>query len=253
MVHEPMMCQHCENAPCETVCPVNATVHSEDGLNVMAYNRCIGTRYCANNCPFKVRRFNFFDYNQRPVDKEKIGGFSVYQEYLGPLTEKGAPDTIKLQKNPNVTVRMRGVMEKCTFCVQRIQEAKIARAGARRRFAPIRSSRATRSPRACAQVCPADAIVFGDIADPKTRVSKVKAAEPQLPAARISEREDAHELSGAHSQPESEDARRCHDRRRQPGEESEQRNEGGELGGPETQPHKVAPQPGANNSPGGNP
>ena len=130
MVHQPMLCQHCENAPCETVCPVNATVHSEDGLNVMAYNRCIGTRYCANNCPFKVRRFNFFDYNQRPVGTKKVlGSFNVNQEYLGPLTEKGAPDTVKLQKNPNVTVRMRGVMEKCTFCVQRIQEAKIAAQG----------------------------------------------------------------------------------------------------------------------------
>nr|MBA2269616.1 4Fe-4S dicluster domain-containing protein [Chthoniobacterales bacterium] len=143
----------------------------------MAYNRCIGTRYCANNCPFKVRRFNYFDYNQRPVGKKKVGGLlNVYQEYLGPLTEKGTPDTIKLQKNPNVTVRMRGVMEKCTFCVQRIQEAKIAaqvKAGA---------SAETRIPRdsfttACAQACPTEAIVFGDIADPESRVSKVKAQE----------------------------------------------------------------------------
>jgi MoCo/4Fe-4S cofactor protein with predicted Tat translocation signal len=173
IVHEPMMCQHCENAPCETVCPVNATVHSEDGLNVMAYNRCIGTRYCANNCPFKVRRFNFFDYNQRPIGKKKIGPLSIYQEYIAPFTEKGAPDTTKLQKNPNVTVRMRGVMEKCSYCVQRIEEAKIAahvKAGA---------SDKTRIPRdsftsACAQACPTEAIVFGDIKDPESKVSKIK-------------------------------------------------------------------------------
>jgi molybdopterin-containing oxidoreductase family iron-sulfur binding subunit len=174
IVHEPMMCQHCENAPCETVCPVNATVHSEDGLNVMAYNRCVGTRYCSNNCPFKVRRFNYFDYNQRPVGKKKIAGaFGIYKEYLAPLTTKGAPDIVKLQKNPNVTVRMRGVMEKCTYCVQRIEEAKIAahvRAGA---------SPDTRIPRdsfttACAQACPTEAIVFGDIKDPESRVSKLK-------------------------------------------------------------------------------
>jgi molybdopterin-containing oxidoreductase family iron-sulfur binding subunit len=174
IVHEPMMCQHCENAPCETVCPVNATVHSEDGLNVMAYNRCIGTRYCANNCPFKVRRFNFFDYNQRPIGKEKIAGpFSVYKEYLGPLTKKGAPDTIKMSKNPNVTVRMRGVMEKCTYCVQRIEEAKIAahvRAGGSDKFNIPRDSFTS----ACAQACPTEAIVFGDIADPESRVSKLK-------------------------------------------------------------------------------
>jgi molybdopterin-containing oxidoreductase family iron-sulfur binding subunit len=143
----------------------------------MAYNRCVGTRYCANNCPFKVRRFNFFDYNQRPVGKKKIAGqFATYHEYLGPLTEKGAPDIVKLQKNPNVTVRMRGVMEKCTYCVQRIEEAKIAahvRAGA---------SNNTRIPRdsftsACAQACPNDAIVFGDVADPESRVSKMKAQD----------------------------------------------------------------------------
>jgi molybdopterin-containing oxidoreductase family iron-sulfur binding subunit len=169
-----MMCQHCENAPCETVCPVNATVHSEDGLNVMAYNRCIGTRYCANNCPFKVRRFNYFDYNQRPVGKKKIAGaFSAYAEYFAPLTEKGAPDIVKMQKNPNVTVRMRGVMEKCTFCVQRIEEAKIAahvQAGSSANVRIPRDSFTT----ACAQACPNDAIVFGDIADPESRVSKMK-------------------------------------------------------------------------------
>jgi len=174
IVHEPMMCQHCENAPCETVCPVNATVHSEDGLNVMAYNRCIGTRYCANNCPFKVRRFNYFDYNQRPIGKEKVLGLvTVYQEYLGPLTKKGAPDTTKLQKNPNVTVRMRGVMEKCTYCVQRVEEAKIAaniRAGASNNTLIPRDSFTT----ACAQACPTEAIVFGDVSDPESRVSKMK-------------------------------------------------------------------------------
>jgi len=173
IVHEPMMCQHCENAPCETVCPVNATVHSEDGLNVMAYNRCIGTRYCANNCPFKVRRFNFFDYNQRPIGKKKVGPLEVYQEYIAPFTEKGAPDTTKLQKNPNVTVRMRGVMEKCTYCVQRVEEAKIA--------AHVKASASpnTRIPTdsftsACAQVCPTGAIVFGDVKDPESKVSKMK-------------------------------------------------------------------------------
>ena len=174
IVHEPMMCQHCENAPCETVCPVNATVHSEDGLNVMAYNRCIGTRYCSNNCPFKVRRFNYFDYTQRPVGKKKVAGaLSIYEEYFAPLTTKGAPDIVKLQKNPNVTVRMRGVMEKCTFCVQRIEEAKIAA------HVHAGGSADTRIPRdsfttACAQACPTEAIVFGDIKDPESRVSKIK-------------------------------------------------------------------------------
>jgi molybdopterin-containing oxidoreductase family iron-sulfur binding subunit len=123
-----------------------------------------------------VRRFNYFDYTQRPIGKEKILGTTVYQEYLGPLTKKGAPDVVKLQKNPNVTVRMRGVMEKCSFCIQRVEEAKIAahvRAGA---------SNNTKIPRdsftsACAQACPSDAIVFGDINDPESRVSKMKAQD----------------------------------------------------------------------------
>jgi molybdopterin-containing oxidoreductase family iron-sulfur binding subunit len=175
MVFQPMPCQHCENAPCEAVCPVNATVHSEDGLNVMAYNRCIGTRFCSNNCPYKVRRFNYFDYNQRPVGKRNIAGaFNIYEEYFAPLTTKGAPDTMKMQKNPNVTVRMRGVMEKCTFCVQRIEEAKIAahaRASASGKDLLIPRDSFTS---ACAQACPTEAIVFGDIKDPKSRVSKMK-------------------------------------------------------------------------------
>ena len=174
IVHQPMPCQHCENAPCETVCPVNATLHSEDGLNVMAYNRCVGTRFCSNNCPYKVRRFNYFDYNQRPVGKRKVvGAFNIYEEYFAPLTTKGAPDAVKMQKNPNVTVRMRGVMEKCTYCVQRIEEAKIAaiaRAGASPDKRIPRDSFTT----ACAQACPTEAIVFGDIKDAESRVSKMK-------------------------------------------------------------------------------
>src|SRR5207237_6503482 len=132
-------------------------------------------RYCPNNCPFKLRRFNYFDYNHRPVGKKKIAGaLNLYKEYFAPFTEKGAPDTVKLSKNPNVTVRMRGVMEKCTFCVQRIEEAKIAahvRAGASSADIQIpRDSFTT----ACAQACPNAAIIFGDIRDPESKVSKIK-------------------------------------------------------------------------------
>ena len=176
MVSQPMMCQHCENAPCETVCPVNATVHSEDGLNVMAYNRCIGTRYCANNCPFKVRRFNFFDYNQRDVMGSKNGGWFTGLHKWNLIAPKGTEDTIKMQKNPNVTVRMRGVMEKCTFCVQRIQEAKIAAKVAARDSADYRIP-ADSFTSACAQVCPTEAITFGDINNPDSSVAKLKASE----------------------------------------------------------------------------
>jgi molybdopterin-containing oxidoreductase family iron-sulfur binding subunit len=167
MVFEPLMCQQCEFAPCETVCPVNATVHTPDGLNSMAYNRCIGTRYCANNCPYKVRRFNFFDYSQRPIQNHQL--------YLGPLTDKSSPDTIKMQKNPNVTVRMRGVMEKCTFCVQRIEEARIAtkvKAGASDNVKiPVDSFQT-----ACQQACPNEAITFGDITEATSKVSKLRAS-----------------------------------------------------------------------------
>ena len=162
-VAQPVACMHCENAPCETVCPVNATVHNEEGLNVMAYNRCIGTRYCANNCPYKVRRFNFFDYNQRALDKL----------YWGPVAPKGTEETIKLQKNPNVTVRMRGVMEKCTFCVQRIEEAKIAAKVKARDSANIRIPSGSLKT-ACQQACPADAIVFGDLKNERDEVGKLR-------------------------------------------------------------------------------
>ncbi|MEO0508740.1 MAG: TAT-variant-translocated molybdopterin oxidoreductase [Verrucomicrobiota bacterium] len=159
-------CMHCENAPCESVCPVNATVHDRQGLNTMAYNRCVGTRYCANNCPYKVRRFNFFDWNKR-----QPGDF-----YKGPFGKVDEPELEKMRANPNVTVRMRGVMEKCTYCTQRIEAAKIdqkSKAGASADIHVPDGKIKT----ACQQVCPTDAITFGDVADPNSEVSKMKASD----------------------------------------------------------------------------
>ena len=183
---QPVTCMQCENAPCEQVCPVAATVHDEEGLNAMVYNRCIGTRYCSNNCPYKVRRFNYFDYHNR--DPLREGGIlKVQRDYYQPGKQATPDDLKRLQLNPEVTVRMRGVMEKCTYCTQRITAERIkaknawAKAGGRdgggqlelpNGDAAVPIADGTIVP-ACGQVCSTDAIVFGDLRDENSRVAKL--------------------------------------------------------------------------------
>jgi len=224
VTYQGVACQHCEDAPCESVCPVNATVHDEEGLNLMAYNRCVGTRYCSNNCPYKVRRFNYYDYNRRPMgvedgerapgrffnddndlnnsplhpgNKSSNGEWELIRWYKDPSRgsvpglddgEKDGKfdpewDLIKLSKNPDVSVRMRGVMEKCTYCVQRIQAAKIEhKAKVGDNVAGLKGEEKITAldvpdgtiKAACQQACPADGIAFGDISDENSEVYRLK-------------------------------------------------------------------------------
>ncbi len=168
-VYQPMMCQHCNNAPCENVCPVNATNHSSEGLNQMAYNRCVGTRYCANNCPYKVRRFNWLDYTNAdlwPINEPDLGLKSESDDI-----PYGADNLTRMVLNPDVTVRSRGVIEKCSFCVQRIQEGKLRAKSEERllRDADVKT--------ACQTACPTGAITFGDMNNEEGELSK-KLASP---------------------------------------------------------------------------
>ena len=163
MHFQPVPCMHCENAPCERVCPVEATVHNHDGLNLMVYNRCVGTRYCANNCPYKVRRFNFLRWNEP-------GSFPGGSDPLSPVSSAGSErdDIRALGRNPEVTVRDRGVMEKCTYCVQRIQAARI---NSDKENRPIREGEVTV---ACQDACPTRAISFGNKNDPASEVARLR-------------------------------------------------------------------------------
>jgi molybdopterin-containing oxidoreductase family iron-sulfur binding subunit len=166
VVFQPLMCQHCDNAPCENVCPVAATNHSSEGLNQMTYNRCIGTRYCANNCPFKVRRFNWADYT---------GADSFADNQVGEVNDvvlNMNDDLTRMVLNPDVTVRSRGVIEKCSFCVQRLQAAKLE---AKKDSRPMVDADVKV---ACQQACPTHAISFGNANDKKSAITVVRAENP---------------------------------------------------------------------------
>jgi molybdopterin-containing oxidoreductase family iron-sulfur binding subunit len=169
---QPLACVHCEKAPCEPVCPVAATVHSHDGLNMMVYNRCVGTRYCSNNCPYKVRKFNYLNYSDNQPQFQtktdiKAPGLGIIP---GPLhsPKNNGIELLKMVNNPDVTVRGRGVMEKCTYCVQRISHARIEAKKANR---PIADGEVLT---ACQQACPTNTIVFGNVADPNSQVSQMR-------------------------------------------------------------------------------
>ncbi len=164
-VFQPMMCQHCDNAPCENVCPVDATNHSSEGLNQMIYNRCIGTKYCANNCPYKVRRFNWLDWNGADCFAD-----NQYEDYR---RDDMNDDLTRMVLNPDVTVRARGVMEKCSFCVQRLQDAKLAAKKANR---PLKDGEART---ACQQACPTNAISFGNVNDKTSEIYKIRREEQE--------------------------------------------------------------------------
>ncbi len=164
-VFQPMLCQHCDNAPCENVCPVSATNHSTEGLNQMAYNRCIGTKYCANNCPYKVRHFNWMDWNGADCFEDNL--------YEDGRRDDLNDDLTRMVLNPDVTVRSRGVMEKCSFCVQRLQDAKLA---AKKEGHPMRDGAART---ACQQSCPTDSITFGNVNDKESEIYKIRHEEQQ--------------------------------------------------------------------------
>jgi Fe-S-cluster-containing dehydrogenase component len=166
VVYQPLMCQHCENAPCEQVCPVAATVHDTEGLNTMVYNRCIGTRYCSNNCPYKVRRFNYLDWHSKDPR-----GWAKPWLNIPDTQQLEMVDKIKrMVFNPDVTVRMRGVMEKCTYCVQRIHTVQTNK-GNQHPPVPLEDGDIIT---ACQQACPTQAIVFGDLNDPESKVTKLQ-------------------------------------------------------------------------------
>jgi molybdopterin-containing oxidoreductase family iron-sulfur binding subunit len=169
-IFQPMLCQHCDNAPCENVCPVSATNHSSEGLNQMAYNRCIGTKYCANNCPYKVRRFNWADYN----GADSFPNNQQEDSHLDPAVHMMNDDLSRMVLNPDVTVRARGVMEKCSFCVQRLQEGKLK---AKKENRPLKDMADVRT--ACQQGCPTDAIVFGNVNDKESLINTTRQDNPQ--------------------------------------------------------------------------